>query len=132
MAKVRMPAKLIVCVVWMVIGAVLNLAGGGLLTAGIEIALIVGVLVGNDGVRTFLKWASLFQAGYVVMILGFFIHETAIIATRTGIYIIAIAVVFGVLAPLFLFWALGKDDVREWMFRKNFHIDDSNDGTPSL
>jgi hypothetical protein len=132
MAKVRMPAKLIVCVVWMIVGAVANLALGGILAAGIAIALTVGILVGNDGVRTFLKWASLFQAGYTVTVLGFFVSEGHVLEVRGGLAFVAIAVVFGVLAPLFLFWALGKDDVREWMFRKNFHIDDSTDGTPSL
>jgi hypothetical protein len=131
MAKVRMPAKLVLCVVWMIVGAVINLASGGIVTAGIGIALTVGILVGNDGVRTFLKWASLFQAGYTLIVLGFIASEAHFAVTGTVIGIFAIAIVFGVFAPLFLFWALGKDDVREWMFRKNFHIDDNTDGTPS-
>jgi hypothetical protein len=26
---------------------------------------------------------------------------------------------------LYFVWALGQEDVRDWMFRKNFHLDEN-------
>ena len=36
---------------------------------------------------------------------------------------ILVVVVMSVAINAFFIWALGQDDVREWMFRKNFNLD---------
>ena len=119
MAAKKMPVKLMVVVALMAIGAIGGLVAGALLDAGIAIALIVGVLVGNDGVRGFLRWAALIGGAWRLVVIA--------AAAQAGLLhgMIAVFMVIGVASDGFLFWALGQEDVREWMFRKNFHLDDS-------
>lgn len=119
-----MPGKLVVVVVLMAIGIALNLLSGSLLSAGINIALLVGVLVGNDGVRTFLRGLAVLQIIWAIVIL-------AGVGAHVGKTVLVIAAVIGIASPAYLLWALGQNDVREWMFRKNFKLDDL-DQPPSV
>ena len=41
------------------------------------------------------------------------------------------AAILSIGSPAFFIWALGQDDVRNWMFRKNFKLDDDS-APPSL
>jgi hypothetical protein len=120
MATPLMPRKLVLVVVLMACGAVVNLATGAVVGAAIAAALLVGVLAGNDGVRTFLRGLA------VVQILWSAITAFAVASeTRTSSRVIALFVAFGAGVPAFYLWALGQPDVREWMFRKNFKLDDT-------
>src|SRR5262245_27386548 len=114
-----MPVKLMIVVALMALGIAGSLYVGALVTAGINVALLVGVLVGNDGVRRFLRGlAALYLLwGLIVMF-------------ATAAYVLwspawTIMLLLGVASPAFTFWALGQDDTREWMFRKNFKLDET-------
>jgi hypothetical protein len=120
-----MPGKLMVVVGLMALGVVLNLAGGGLVAAAIGAALIIGVLAGNDGVRTFLRGLAAIQIAWALAVLGM---ASDIVAAPA----LLVAGIIGIGTPAFLIWALGQNDVREWMFRKNFNLDDDNAPPPSL
>ena len=114
----RMPAKLMLIVVLMGLGAILELVGMQLFAAGISVALIVGVLVGNDGVRTFLRAAAAIEALWQIVVLA------ALKSWGAHGLIVAIALL-GIAMNLYFVWALGQEDVRDWMFRKNFHLDEN-------
>jgi hypothetical protein len=116
-----MPGKLMIVIGLMGLGTILNLAAGGYVSAVIDIALLLGVLAGNDGVRQFLRGLAVVQIIWAVVVVA---GATAI----TGSPVFLIAAIIGIGSPAFFIWALGQEDVRNWMFRKNFHIDD--DGAP--
>jgi hypothetical protein len=116
--RVRMPASFSVLLVLLGLGVVSNAITGALVSAGIGAALLVGLIVGNDGVRKFM------QALAVLQILA----NAILIATSAGAgaaaYLLALWVVIGIVLPIFLIWTLSRANVREWMFRKNFNLDD--------
>jgi len=120
-----MPGKLMVVVGLMALGAVLNLVAGGILSAVLEVVLIVGVLAGNDGVRTFLRGLAAIQILWTITVL-------AGAATLTNSPALLLAGIIAITSCAYFIWALGQDDVREWMFRKNFKLDDGSDPPPSL
>jgi hypothetical protein len=124
MATTSMPGKLVVVVVLMVIGVVVNLLTGALLSAAIGGGLVLGVLAGNDGVRKFLIGLAAFQILLAVVLLGS-------AAGTIDAQVILIAAVFAIGIPALTIWTLSRNEVREWMFRKNFHLDDG-DVPPSL
>ena len=127
MAAKPMPGKLMIVLGLMTLGVILYLVTAAILSAIIGVALIVGVIAGNDGVRTFLRALAIFQMLWAAIVV--FALSSAV-STEAAL----IAAVFGVGSPAFFFWTLGQDDVREWMFRKNFHIEDEQPppGTVSL
>jgi len=130
MAK-PMPGKLIVTIVFMSLGIAANLVSGGLLGCAIGVALLVGVLVGNDGVRKFLIGLSALQAGWSAFIL-FGIVSLSHGRSLRGfeILVIGLIAVFSIGFPLVYMWVFTREDVRDWMFRKNFHLDDDASGEP--
>jgi len=107
------------------LGVVLNLVSGGILSAIIGGALVFGVLVGNNGIRQLLR-------GLAVLQMAFAVFALAIASAVVGSGVWLVVAVFGLGIPAFYFYTLGRDDVRDWMFRKNFHIDDSNSDMPQL
>lgn len=116
-----MPGKLVAVVVLLVVASVLNLLSGALISAGIQAALLFGVVIGNDGVRTFLRGLAGVNI-LLIVVLG-------IPAMQSGGAEVVLGAIIGVAVNVYLIWALGQDDVREWMFRKNFNLDDgSGDG----
>src|SRR5262245_22923184 len=115
----QMPVKLMIVVAVMALGVASSLYVGALVNAGIGAALLVGVLVGNDGVRTFLRGLAALNFAWSLLALVAF----AAYAMWSPGWMITL--VFGVLNPAFTFWALGQDDTREWMFRKNFKLDET-------
>jgi hypothetical protein len=123
MSSKSMPGKLMVLVFLMGIGVLVNLLTGALFSAAIGVALVVGVLVGNDGVRKFLIGLSALQIVWAVIVL--------IGASALGSGALAIAGIFAIGIPALYIWVLVQEDVRDWMFRKNFHVQDDVNLPPS-
>ncbi len=121
------PGKLVVVVVLIGLGILVNLLSGALLSAGIQGALLFGVLVGNDGVRTLLRVVAALNILTVVVM-----SVPAMQATGSGVVVVAAFMSVGINS--YFIWALGQPDVREWMFRKNFKLgeDGQDDGVPKL
>jgi hypothetical protein len=116
MAQKTMPGKLMILVALMAVGVIADLVSGAIVPAAISGALAVGVLVGNDGVRKFLIGLSAVQVLWAgVLLLG---------ATAVSSGALVITCAFAIALPLLYIWVLSQNDVRDWMFRKNFHIDD--------
>jgi hypothetical protein len=111
-----MPGKLKVVVGLLGLGLVLHLVSGALFSAAVQGALLFGVLIGNDGVRTLLR----VLAGVNIAV----IFVTAGPDLQHGDPTLLAAVCVGVGVAVFIIWALGQQDVREWMFRKNFKLGD--------
>lgn len=120
-----MPNKLKLVVAVMILGVALSLVSGAWVSALIGGALTFGVLVGNDGVRAFLRGLCVVQillaAGLTVF--PFLLGAASELDGRTMLAL-AISTVFGIAMPAYMVWALGQEDVRNWMFRKNFKLDD--------
>jgi hypothetical protein len=125
MSQKQMPGLLVALVGLMGLGVVLNLVSGAILSAIIGGALIFGVLVGNNGIRQLLR-------GLAVLQMAFAIFALAVASAVVGSGVWLVVAVFGLGIPAFYFYTLGRDDVRDWMFRKNFHVDDSNNDIPQL
>jgi hypothetical protein len=125
MSQKQMPGLLVALVGLMGLGVVLNLVSGSIFSAIIGAALIFGVLVGNNGIRQLLR-------GLAVLQIAFAVFALAVASAVVGSGVWLVVAVFGLGIPAFYFYTLGRDDVRDWMFRKNFHIDDSNTNMPQL
>lgn len=128
MASKSMPVTLMVLVCLQGLGVLLNLLSGALLAAGIGGALLVGIMVGNDGVRGFMRALAAVQILMNVVLMA--------AAKSQGVAVSQMAIwgIFGIGIPVFIIWTLGQPDVRDWMFRKNFNLDDvpPTDTPPSL
>jgi hypothetical protein len=121
-----MPGKLVVVVVLLGVAIVLNILGAALVSAGIQGVLLFGVLIGNDGVRTFLRGLA---AVNIVIVLVMSIP--AMQAADNTMVLIMVAISVSING--YMIWALGQEDVREWMFRKNFKLDEGGgDDVPRL
>jgi predicted MFS family arabinose efflux permease len=118
MASKSMPGTLLVLVCLQGLGVLLNAVSGALLAAGIGAALLVGILVGNDGVRGFMRGLA------AVQILMNLVLMAAAKSQGVAVSQMAIWAIFGIGIPAFISWTLGQPNVREWMFRKNFNLDD--------
>jgi hypothetical protein len=125
MSQKQMPGLLVALVGLMGLGVVLNLVSGSIFSAIIGAALIFGVLVGNNGIRQLLRGLAVLQIAFAVFVLA-----VASAVVGSGVWLVV--AVFGLGIPAFYFYTLGRDDVRDWMFRKNFHVDDSNNDMPQL
>ena len=101
----------------------------GQLAAAIGGALLVGILVGNDGVRGFMRGLAAVQ-----ILMNLVLMAAAQGAKGVGAGQMAIWGFFGIAIPVFIIWTLGQPDVRDWMFRKNFNLDDvpPSDTPPAL
>ena len=90
------------------------------------LGVFFGVLVGNNGVRQFLRGIAVLQMMFAVWVL-------AMASGRLSSGVLAVIALFGLGIPVFYFYTLGRDDVRDWMFRKNFHVpDDVDTDVPKL
>ena len=107
-----MPGKLKVVVALLGLGVLLNFLSMSLISVAFGIALLVGILVGNDGVRKLimiLAWISLVFSGVSMVLL-----------VSLG-YPLGVALgAFGLAQNIFLIWALKQNDVRDWMFKTAF------------
>jgi hypothetical protein len=118
MASKRMPGVLMVVVFLQGLGALLNAVTGALLAAAIATALLVGILVGNDGVRNFMRGLAAIQILMNVVLMAAAKSHGAEVSP------LAIWASYGIGIPAFIIWTLGQPNVRDWMFRKNFNLDD--------
>lgn len=118
MTSKRMPATLMVVVGLLGLGVLSNIVAGALVSAAIGGALLFGLIVGNDGVRKFMQFLAVIQI----------VWNTILIARSAGAapWLYAVWIVIGIALPAFLIWTLSRPDVREWMFRKNFNLDEMN------
>jgi len=111
-----MPGKLQVVFVLMIIAVVLSVLTSSFISAGIGMALLLGLFVGNDGVRKFvigLVWLDLMiKAGLVVFVV-------IVSSGKVDMFFILITLV-SVSISGFVIWVLGQHDVRDWMFRTAF------------
>jgi hypothetical protein len=105
-----------VIVVLLAVAIGLNLLSSAFISAGIQGALLFGVLIGNDGVRTFLRGLA------AVNILVVLVFSMPADQTTSDPVVLATAIASVAINGYFI-WALGQEDVREWMFRKNFNLD---------
>lgn len=108
-----MPGKLMAVVILLGIGVVLNLLTMSLISMAIGITLIVGILVGNDGIRKLvmiLAYISLLFSGIAMVLV-------VLVAAHPLVLVMGL---FGVAQNVFLIWALKQNDVRDWMFKTAF------------
>lgn len=118
MAEKRMPVTLMILLGLLGLGVLSNLVAGALLSAAIGGALLFGLIIGNDGVRKFMQFLAVIQI----------LWNTILIARTTGAqaWHYGLWIGIGIVLPVFLIWTLSRPDVREWMFRKNFNLDEVN------
>ncbi len=124
-----MPKKLaMVCVVLAVSLAVdvaIILAGNPFVIADLVIGalLLWGLVKGSDGARTFvtfIAWTNLVMgAAFPLFALTQGRHMPAPAVTAALLIVAAVRVA----ANAFTIWSLRQSDVRDWMFRRAFHLD---------
>lgn len=116
MTPKRMPVTLMILLGLLGLGVLSNVLTGALLSAAIGGALLFGLIIGNDGVRKFMQFLAVIQI----------LWNTILIARTTGAqtWHYGLWIVIGIVLPVFLIWTLSRPDVREWMFRKNFNLDE--------
>jgi hypothetical protein len=131
-----MPNKLRVVIGLYLISAVVDAAKlftgrGGILDLILAAVVLYGLLRGNDGMRTFVIGCAWLNAAFAC---GFAL--LALVAGGAGaVDGVAAAMVLGLAAVAvaeagFVMWVMSQDDVRTWMFRKNFGLDPA--GGPPL
>ncbi|NMC70655.1 MAG: hypothetical protein GYA57_11395 [Myxococcales bacterium] len=124
MAKIRdpMPKKLLVLVVWLVLGLVMTVVqgalGGGVLSwvsVLVSALLIVGVLVGSEGARLWLMFGAI--AGLLMGGVGAFgllvAGKGMGIARGLGLIVLSVA------PSAYMLWCLRQQDVQQWMFYRS-------------
>ncbi len=111
-----MPGKLLAVVTLMIISIVLSALSFSFLSAAFSAALLVGLFIGNDGVRRFvvaLTWLNLMlKIGALILVLGLSGGKV------DGETIVLSALSMGISG--FVVWALVQNDVRDWMFKTAF------------
>ena len=107
-----MPGKLQAVVALIGLGILLNLVSYSLLSVAFGVALLVGILAGNDGIRRFviaLAWINVILGGFGL----------AMVLSAGEPMLLAFAA-FGLAQSVFVVWALMQNDVRDWMFKTAF------------
>jgi hypothetical protein len=130
MSSRAMPSKLKIVVGLMVIGVVLSLLRETYLAAAFGGLLIFGVFKGDHTTRKYLIIVNVI--GIVIMavligitVVGFVLHPelSESIPLQTKVAGVA-TLVYGLLEGVFCVWCLQQNDVRDWMFRKSFRLDE--------
>jgi len=115
--SMSMPSTLKLVVVVLVAAAGANLLAGSLLTAGLLGAGAIGVAIGNGGVRSLLRAAAALQIAHVAIVA--LLEITGVLpGDGSSIPMIAITRAVAIAMPAYLLWALGQDEVRQWMLRR--------------
>lgn len=123
-----MPKKLIVLVALMGIQILLRTITMATVTSSvpvadfigllINVALLVGVLKGNEGVRALIIIFSV-----IGLILGSFaLLRAQSLGLHASNLLLFVAVVFSMLGPAFTIWCLTRADVKNWMSRRTFGL----------
>ena len=113
----RMPTSLAIILCLLGLGAILNLIRLDVVSAAFGVAMIGGLLVGNDGVRKFMIFLGGIQILWNIILITRDAHTVS-----TGVVVLWL--VIGTALPTLLIWTLSRANVREWMFRKNFKLDE--------
>ena len=105
----------------------LNAINNAWIAAAFQGALLFGLAIGNDGVRTFMRFLATIN---IPVILVLMIPDYQ----ATGDAIVLVAAIVSAAVNAYIIWALGQNDVRDWMFRKNFDLGDGppGDDVPKL
>lgn len=115
----RMPTSLVILLVLLGLGVISNFVSGAIVSAILGAALVVGLIAGNDGVRRFMQGLAAIQIAWNAILIA----RSATAGAET--YLIVLWGVVGIALPVFMIWTLGKPEVRDWMFRKNFNLDET-------
>lgn len=111
-----MPGKLIAVIILMIISILLSVLTFSLISAGVGVALLVGIFLGSDGARKFvigLVWVDL------MIKIGLFAFAVIMSSGQVDMLFYLIAgVSIGISG--FIIWALAQNDVRDWMFKTAF------------
>ena len=111
-----MPGKLLAVVIFMVISIVLSVLSFSFLSAAFSVALLIGLFIGNDGVRRFviaLTWLDLMlKIGLLILVLSMAGGQL------DGVTIMLSSLSMSISG--FVVWALVQNDVRDWMFKTAF------------
>ncbi|MEM6954123.1 MAG: hypothetical protein AAF411_12050 [Myxococcota bacterium] len=116
-----MPKKLSVAILLLAVSALLSLLTQDWLSALLSGTLIAGALKGHEGARTMLRFFAAAGAANAAFSLVFgpaaaadFVGGGALSAA-----LIVGAAAYGLLQHGYVFWALGQQDVQQWMFDKS-------------
>jgi hypothetical protein len=113
-----MPPSLTVLFILQGLSVLASLLVGALFSAALSAALLVGLIVGNDGVRKFvIALSALSLLWSAVLLLG-------VAGMHAGSTLLAVMLI-GIAIQVFTIWTLTRSNVRDWMFRKNFHLDET-------
>jgi uncharacterized membrane protein YadS len=117
-----MPSKLKVLIGLLAVSIVLAVVSQSWFVVGLNALLLIGVLKGNEGVRTLLIGLGFLGicGNAAIMILAAMVGTAgndliALVVMATG--------VFGIFQSGFFIWCLRQADVQSWMFRKTMGMD---------
>jgi hypothetical protein len=118
-----MPTKLKVLVALMALSIVLDVVNESWVMAVLHALLLLGVIRGNEGVRTLLMLLAT-----IGLLAGGFVLVVAVIAlTAGGALGTAVAALFGGAVGLgqaaYMLWCLRQADVQTWMFHRSLNLD---------
>ena len=120
-----MPTKMRIALILMAFGVLMKAAEvfaldegtQGYVVLAIQTAIVAGLYRGNESIRSLVRVLSLLGA-----LVGAFAMVTALGALGAGaLALMALGTgAMTVVISLFVFWALGQDDVISWMGRRAF------------
>ncbi len=119
-----MPNKMKLVVVFLILAVGMNvvslaLGHGGFFAMLLDLCLLGGLLQGNEGVRRFMRSLAVLDmlvlgTGLVMaLLLSPVASPPALVALAAGRMVMV----------SYVYWALGKEDVRDWMFQSAFNLD---------
>lgn len=121
-----MPLKLKVLIGMMALSLAFSLYQLDILGIVLTGVLLGGVLLGNDGVRQLLR--GLAMLNIVIIGVGLLQVMQAVLApgqvSGAVVGVIVAVRLVAVAFNVYFIWALGCEDVRRWMFRKNTKLDE--------
>ena len=115
-----MPKKLSVVVILFLVSIGFSFQQQAYVSAVVSGLLLAGVIKGNDGIRKFIIGLAFVQIAWAL----FGITQILVYASFAAVepvFWAYTAVAIGV--PAFLLWAMSQEDVREWMFRRAFNLE---------
>jgi hypothetical protein len=116
-----MPTKLKVLVGLFGVAILLSVLTQSWVSAGIQILLLLGVLKGNEGVRTLLIGAAFLGICgniYALAMAAMIVAGNALPLVSVTVIAMIATGVLGIFECIFFIWCLRQPDVQSWMFKK--------------